>query len=104
MRITKLVLICLCCLTLAPAVMGQAASNTARPGILGYLDPRTGAFFPLPQATEDAAEPPAVTTFGGTVNLTITVTIKSTGITTVICSQEVSVEDAITTGTPRFIS
>lgn len=104
MRITKLALICLCCLIAAPAVMGQAASNVARPGILGYLDPRTGAFLPLPQATEDEAEPPAVTVFTGTVNLTITVTIKSTGITTVTCSQQDSVEDALTSGSPRFLS
>lgn len=104
MRITKLVLICLCCLIAAPALMGQAASNAPRPGILGYLDPHTGAFLPVPQATEEAAEPPAVTTVTGTVTLTITVTIKSTGITTVTCSQQESVEDALTSGSPRFLS
>jgi hypothetical protein len=103
MRITRLLLICLCCLISAPAVMGQAASSAARPGILGYLDPHTGAFRPATQAVDDTAEVPALTVFGGTVNLTITVTLKTTAITTVTCTGSVSVEDGITTGSPRFI-
>ena len=98
MRISKLLLICICCLIAAPAVWGQAANRPARPGILGYLDPHTGAFRPLPQAVEDGAEALAPTTFTGTVNLTITITVKSTGLTSIVCSMDVSTEDAITTG------
>lgn len=103
MRITKLLLIGMCCLIAAPAVLGQAANRPARPGILGYLDPHTGAFRPLAQATEDAeVEPPAITTFTGTITVTLTITLKSTGITNILCSTEVSVEDSITTG-GRFL-
>jgi hypothetical protein len=83
---------------------GQAASNAAKPGILGYLDPHTGSFRPLVHAADDTAEPTAITTFTGTVNVTITVTLKTTAITNVVCTIGVSVEDAITTGAPRIIS
>jgi hypothetical protein len=103
MRISKLLLICMCCLVAAPAVWGQAANRPARPGILGYLDPHTGAFRPLPQAVEDGAEPPPLTTFTGTVNLTLTITLKSTLLTTVVCSMDVSTDDALSTGVPRFL-
>src|ERR1700716_1919339 len=67
MRLTKLMLICVFCLMVAPAVWGQATSSTARPGILGYLDPHTGAFRPVPAVDEAAIEPPATATFGGTI-------------------------------------
>ena len=101
MRITKVLLICLCCLIAVPAVWGQAA--TSNRGILGYLDPQTGAFRPVAPAAEDAlAEPPALTTFTGTISLTITVTLKTTGITNVVCSMNTSVDDALTSGTPRI--
>jgi hypothetical protein len=52
MRITKLLLICMCCLIVSPAVWGQTANSSAKPGILGYLDPNTGAFRPVPAADE----------------------------------------------------
>jgi hypothetical protein len=103
MKISKLLLICICCLIAAPAVWGQAANSQAHHGILGYLDPQTGAFRPAAPAAEDAAaEPPPVATFTGTLNLTITVTIKSVGITSVFCSMNTSVTDAPTTISPRF--
>ncbi len=99
MRITKLLLVCICCLIAAPAVWGQAANSPAKPGILGYLDPHTGAFRPLPLAIADDAEAPAATTFTGTVSLTITVTLKTTGITNVTCIAEVAVLDGTTSFT-----
>jgi hypothetical protein len=99
MRTAKLLMLCLCCLVVAPAAWSQAASTAAKPGILGYLDPHTGAFRPVP-AVDDAAELPTLTTFTGTVNITITVTVKTTGITNVICSSDVLVEDSVTSG-PR---
>lgn len=103
MRIWKLLLICICCLAVAPALWGQAANSQAHQGILGYLDPRTGAFRPIPAAAEDASElPPALTTFTGTVTVTLTITLKTTALTTIICSADVSVEDALTTS-PRFL-
>ncbi len=99
MRITKLLLVCICFLIAAPAVWGQAANSPAKPGILGYLDPHTGAFRPLPLAIADDAEAPAATTFTGTVSLTITVTLKTTGITNVTCIAEVAVLDGTTSFT-----
>jgi len=104
MRITKLFLICICCLTAVSVVWGQSANSQSRPGILGYLDPHTGAFRPVAPPSEDAAiEPPAPTTFTGTITLTITVTLKTAGLTNVVCSANTSLEDALTTS-PRIFS
>jgi hypothetical protein len=86
----------------APAVWAQTANSQAKPGILGYLDPHTGAFRPLPAVAEDSAEAPAATTFAGTVTVTLNITLKTMGLTKIICSEEVSVSDGITTASPRF--
>jgi hypothetical protein len=59
----------------APTVWAQTANSQARPGILGYLDPHTGAFRPVPAAAEESVDAPATTTFTGTVTLTITITL-----------------------------
>ncbi len=101
MRITSLLLICLCFFLAAPA-WGQTAASPAKPGILGYLDPHTGAFRPVPQVVPDGEEPPTSTVFTGTVTLTITVTLKTTAITTVTCSGNVLTEDAATTISPTI--
>lgn len=101
MRISKLLLICICCLLAVPAVWGQAANRQAHQGVLGYLDPQTGAFRPIPPPAEDTVEPPATSTFTGTITVTITVTIKTAGITSVNCEIGTSVQD---TGTVHFYS
>jgi hypothetical protein len=101
MRITKLLLICMCCVMVAPSVWSQTANGPSKPGILGYLDPQTGAFRPVPSAAEEGPEAAALTTFTGTITVTLTITLKTTGLTNIICAEEVSVIDAITTG-PRF--
>ena len=101
MRITKLLLICMCCVMVAPAVWGQTANGPSKPGILGYLDPHTGAFRPVPSAAEEGPDAAALTTFTGTITVTLTITLKTTGLTNITCSEEVSVIDAITTS-PRF--
>jgi hypothetical protein len=101
MKPYKLLLICMCCVMVAPAVWGQTANGPAKPGILGYLDPHTGAFRPVPSAAEEDSELPAATTFTGTITVTLTITLKTTGLTNITCSEEVSVIDAITTS-PRF--
>jgi hypothetical protein len=103
MRITKLLLICMCCVMVAPAVWAQTANSQARPGILGYLDPHTGAFRPVPAVAEESIDAPAAATFTGTITLTITVTLKTAGLTSIVCSAEVSVSDGIATASPRFI-
>ena len=102
MRIKKLLLICMCCFIAAPAVWGQAANRPAKPGILGYLDPHTGAFRPVPPPAEEDADlaATAATTFTGTITVTLTITLKTTGLTTITCSADVSAEDAQTTISP----
>jgi hypothetical protein len=99
MRITKLLLICMCCVMVAPTVWGQTENGPAKPGILGYLDPHTGTFRPVPSGAEEG--PDALTTFTGTITVTLTITLKTTGLTNITCSEEVSVIDAVTTS-PRI--
>jgi hypothetical protein len=103
MKTTKLLLICLCCVMVAPAAWGQAANNAAKPGILGYLDPKTGAFRPVPAATDEIVDPAAFTTFTGTITVTLTITVKSTTLTVFNCTAEVSTEDNISVS-PRGYS
>lgn len=103
MKPYKLLLICMCCVMVVPAVWGQTANGPAKPGILGYLDPHTGAFRPVPSAAEEGPDPAALTTFGGTITVTLTITLKTTGLTNITCSEEVSVVDAITTS-PRVFA
>jgi len=52
---------------------------------------------------EESLDAPAAATFTGTITLTISVTLKTTGLTNITCSADVSVTDAATTS-PRFIS
>ncbi len=97
MKITKLLLICMSCILIVPALWGQTeAKQAAKPGILGYLDPKTGAFRPVPMATDEELDPATFTTFTGTITTTITITVKSTGLTTFGCTIEADVEDNIT--------
>lgn len=92
MKISMLWLICASCFLTALAANGQSGSAQTPSGIPGYLNPRTRSFRPLPQAVDNAVEPPA-TTFTGTVNLTITITVKSAGITNINCAAIVNAED-----------
>lgn len=105
MSLTKLLLICMCCVIAVPSVWSQTASSPANSGVLGYWDPHTGAFRPVTAAAEEGF-PDAATlmTFGGTITVTITITLKTTSLTTITCSEEVSVVDGATTGTPRVFS
>jgi hypothetical protein len=93
MKVTKLLLLCLCCIMGASAVWGQTENSPSKAGILGYLDPKTGAFRPIPQASDDAIEPAALTVTGGTITVTLTITVKSVGLTTFSCSAETNVPD-----------
>jgi lysozyme family protein len=103
MRISKLLLLCLCCVLLVPALFGQTANPAAKPGILGYLDPQTGAFRPVPLASEDAIESAASTTFGGTITVTLTITVKTTTLAAFNCEIDASVTDAITTSPHTYM-
>ena len=97
----KLLLICMCCVMVAPAVWGQTGNGSAKPGILGYLDPHTGAFRPVP--SEESPDANALATFTGTITVTLTITLKTTALTNITCSEEVTVLDAAAT-TPRFFA
>jgi len=98
MGLTRVLLISACLFAASLPAWGQAAnssSTSSQPGILGYLDARTGAFRPVPApALDDDAEAAAATTVGGTVTVTFTITVKTTGLTVFICSAEVSTLDA----------
>jgi hypothetical protein len=102
MRVTKLLLVCMCCVVVMPAVWGQTAKAPVQPGILGYLDPHTGAFRPVPSAAQEDGDVPATTTFTGTITVTLTITLKTTGLTNITCTEGVSVLDSITS--PRIFS
>ena len=91
MRRTTLLLICICCLLATSSAWGQEAKHS-HPGILGYLDPQTGAFRPMPAPIDDV-EAPAATVFGGTITVTLTITVKSVSITSITCSASTSVSD-----------
>ena len=104
MRISKLLLTCMCWLLGGAAVWGQAANGRDKPGILGHYDPQTRVFRPLPQARDGAAEPPALTTVTGTITVTFTITIKSTGIANPGCVVITGTDDGATTGNPRSFS
>ena len=102
MRMTKLLMmmVLICSLGVATTTSwGQAANSQATTGILGYLDPHTGAFRPLPAAVPQDDELPAATVFTGTVTVTITITVKTTTLTNFTCSAEVSVLDGSTSFT-----
>lgn len=103
MRITRLLLISMCCLIVAPAVWSQEANSPSKPGILGYLDPNTGAFRPVSPAASEGPDAAALTTVGATITVTLTITVKTTSLTNIICVADVTVLDAITTS-PRTFS
>jgi len=64
-------------LGLAPFSFGQLFSKPHPANkTLGYYDPATGAFQPLPKATD--AEEPAATVTGGTITFRLTINVKST--------------------------
>ena len=96
MKTARFLLIAMCCLIAAPAVWGQAANSPAKSGILGFLDPQTRAFRPVPPAVEDDSGVFSATTFTGTVTVTITITVKTTQLTNFTCTESISVLDGTT--------
>lgn len=96
MRLTMVFLISTCLLAAAIPAWGQAANNSTKPGILGYLDPHTGAFRPVTPAIQDEDELPPATTITGTVSVTITITVKTSTLKNFTCSIDVSTFDGTT--------
>ncbi len=95
-KLLTLLLLSACCLGMNTTLWGQnAIPNRA---IRGYLDPRTGIFhsIPHPDTLDEAAPPPAKTTFTGSIvmNFTITVSTVFASTTPIACIGEASVQDA----------
>ena len=96
MKISKLFLVCTCCLLAAPIAWGQTTNEPAKPGIPGYLDPQTGAFRPAHPAAAQVIDLSAVPMFAGTITLTVTLTVKTPGLTYISCTVTTSVFDSLT--------
>jgi hypothetical protein len=70
-------------------------SNIAGRGIQGYLDPKTGAFHPIPAVEQSDAEPPATVTYGGKFVFKFTITVAATISATakIACTASADVTD-----------
>ena len=95
MKFTKLMLISAAALAFACSGWAQVKqTSTTSHGILGYLDPKTGAFKPMAQT---GVNPDVTfTTYTGEFVFKFTVTIKSTIPTSnpVVCQAEANVYDS----------
>lgn len=75
-KLLTFLLLSACFLSVNTSLWGQSAIPPH--GVRGYLDPRTGIFHSIPHPDAvDEAEPPAKTTFTGSIVVNFTVTIKS---------------------------
>jgi hypothetical protein len=99
-----------CFLGVSISLWGQSAIPPH--GVRGYLDPRTGIFHSIPHPdTVDEAEPPAKTTFTGSivVNFTVTVSSAIASTTQIGCvvgatfvdNSTTAIEEIATTAVPR---
>ncbi len=98
-RKTMLPLLAVLVLGLAPFSFGQLLSKPpAAHKTLGYYDPATGAFQPLPKPAD--VEESAATIFGGTITIRLTINVKSAIPKNAVigCSGDASVVDE-TSGT-----
>jgi hypothetical protein len=74
MKTTKLFLVIACVMGIVGSCLAQNAQSRKSPGILGYLDPKTGVFRTLPMPDTDSTDVPLAATTGKFVfNYTITV-------------------------------
>ena len=99
--IPTILLACMCSVGLVQPLLGQTAMANQTPGILGFLDARTGAFKPLPQLGPDLEDIAAAsTTVTGKLVFSFTITVSSTGLSadTVVCTGTASLLDSPSTG------
>jgi hypothetical protein len=100
MKIRTSLLICVCLATLTQAMwsQNQKTDHSTTPGILGFLDPKTGAFRPVPQNQDVDEAAPAVTRTTGKFVFNFNITIRSTnlGSDTIACYATVNVADNVT--------
>ena len=82
-KLLTLLLLSACFLGINASLWGQDAVPPH--GIRGYLDPRTRIFhsIPHPDSLDEAAPPPAKTTFTGTIVVNFTITVSSAIASTV---------------------
>ena len=72
------------------------SQDANKPGILGYLDPQTGAFRPIGQkAPQTTAASPAPTTGTLVVNITITIQSSIPANANITCSVQGSVNETV---------
>jgi hypothetical protein len=95
-KLLTLLVLSACFLGMNATLWGQnAIPNRA---IRGYLDPRTGIFhsIPHPDTLDEAAPPPAKTTFTGSVVMNFTITVSTVFASTapIACLGEVGLQDA----------
>jgi hypothetical protein len=91
----KTILVCACIVGFAQPIWSQKGNEAAKPSILGYLDPKTGAFRPVIQnsvQSEDAEIAAALTPTTGTLVFSFTITIKSANLVTptILCTATAS--------------
>jgi hypothetical protein len=93
MKIWNLIFVCSCFVGLTQSVWSQKANEPAKPGILGYLDPRTGAFRPVAQnpAENEVTEPITPTTGKFVFHFTITIASTNLGSDTIVCAADAAV-------------
>jgi hypothetical protein len=98
MKISRIALVLACFIGLSQSAWSQKPSEATSHGILGYLDPQTGAFRPLAQtpATPESEDALAAAPAFGSLVFNITITVKSTnlGSDTIGCGANASVFEA----------
>jgi hypothetical protein len=100
MKTTKLFFAIVGVLGLVAGCFAQDAQTKKTPGILGYLDPKTGAFRILPTPGASPAESPMVTPTTGKLVFNITIAVNP-GLATsakILCSATAAVAEATTAG------
>jgi hypothetical protein len=96
-KLSTLCLLFACVVGTSASLFGQDAETVH--GIPGYLNPKTGAFHPMPQASTidptDAAAAVALTTFSGKIVVNFTITVSSTIASTnkIACSVSAFLSD-----------
>jgi hypothetical protein len=104
MKTLKFFFASMCVLAIVASSVAQVQTRKS-PGVLGYLDPRTGSFHTLPVPDSDAAEVQPPTTFGGSFVVSFTISVKSAIASTakIACSVSAITIDNIASGAPNII-
>jgi hypothetical protein len=97
MKTTKLICTIVCALGLVASAFAQNVESKKSPGILGYLDPKTGAFHVLTRSVGPEETPQVTPTTGKFVfNITIAVNPGLPSTSKISCTASVAVEEAAT--------